>query len=335
MTHKIWLLLDSRTVGGIETHVLQLAQAIQHSLPYAVSVMFLRRFEREHPLVTQLRAQAIETEYLRTGLYSAMRRRHPALIHTHGYRAGILGRISAKQQNIPVVSTFHAGEITTGKLAWYDRIDRWTAQLADHRLAVSQEIAQRIPGQCRILNNFIRVPPTISQGDQIAFVGRLSAEKGPDSIIKLAKRLPNQRFHLYGDGPMASSLQQHCPANCQLHGPQLDMGALWGKIGILLIPSRFEGLPMAALEAMSRGIPVLAYDVGALSQLIQTHVNGWRVPPGDLCQFTTHLRQWLNASACEKAQMSALARQTIIDRFSVSALVPSLQNIYRSAMMAH
>lgn len=117
-TDSVWLLLDSSGIGGIETHVWHLAEALR-SRGRPVRVVFLAD-HGPHPLFDRL--EAAQHRVTRLGgsfgdLLHALREQRPGVLHTHGYKAGILGRLAARLAGIPVVSTFHAGEPGRGASA--------------------------------------------------------------------------------------------------------------------------------------------------------------------------------------------------------------------------
>lgn len=333
---QIWLLLDSRGPGGIESHVYHLAGGLRHHRQDVI-VVFLTDYGR-HPLLPALDAIGVTTRTLDGcfgTLWQALGEQRPAILHTHGYKAGIYGRLSARLHGIPCLSTFHAGEVPRGRLALYDWLDRHSARLASHVLAVSPAIAERLPVPAQIVDNFVITSGLqLSQGRQIAFVGRLSHEKGPDRFIDLAARHPQQHFHVYGDGPMADELKHHATGNVCFHGMQTTMERVWPQIGILVMPSRHEGLPMAAIEAMARGIPVLASDVGALATLIRPPVNGWLVVSGDRSALSQGLQAWLAQDPEMRASMQRAARQRIARGYTADIAIPRLIATYRQTAQA-
>jgi len=332
MSNKtLWLLLDSRHPGGIESHVLQLAEGLhQHRLN--IQVVFLNNYGN-HPLRNALNNKKIPTFSLNgklSSLWSLIRRQQPALIHTHGYKAGILGRLMAKINAIPVVSTYHSGELPVGKLQIYDLLDRYSAVWASKVYVVSSEIASRLHVKSEVADNFVSTTNlTSSIGQQIAFVGRISIEKGPDIFIRLACCFPEEQFHIYGTGPMEDELKRIAPNNVTFHGQQNDMTRVWQDIGLLVMPSRYEGLPMAALEAMARSIPVIASDVGALNTLIAHNHNGWLVEPLQLGQLSHQLFEWLEMAESKQHTFKVEARDTITARFCADVVIPQLIRNYQ------
>ena len=327
---EVWLLLDSRNNGGIETHILQLATGLQHN-NIKVKVIFLDD-HGPHPLKEDLKKQSIENETLDgkvATLHKKLKSNCPQILHTHGYKAGIIGRILSKTVGVPVASTYHSGDQGKGKLYIYGVIDRLTSFLSDKNYAVSQDIANSLLTHAEILNNFICMDNiSMSQGSRIAYVGRISEEKGPDIYLNLAKNLENTDFYLYGDGPNFESLQRIKSSNTHFLGKMNSMAQYWHDISLLVMPSRQEGLPLAAIEAMARGIPVLASNVGQLDKLICHKSNGWLVDVGDMESLVQHTTEWLEMPLDKKAKMRHAARQKVTREFSTAVVIPSIIHSY-------
>ncbi|MFO6422992.1 glycosyltransferase family 4 protein [Motilimonas sp. KMU-193] len=334
MQKPVFLLLDSRQFGGIESHVLELAKGLK-AAGVGVHVVLLQDYGQRHSLEEALKQGLIHCHKLSSpisSLIGLIARYQPCLLHTHGYKAGIIGRLLGLCYRVPVVSSFHAGEAATGKLAIYDFIDRYSACLAKQRIAVSPIIAARLPFSSHVVNNFLsRIQPTLSQGKQIAFVGRLSHEKGADRFVGLAQTMPEHTFHVYGDGPDAARLTASAGTNVQFHGQQ-QMDAIWPQIGLLVMPSRYEGLPMAAVEAMAHGIPVLAYNVGALDKLIDDRLNGYLVKAGEQSALLKALQDFLQLPMTSRQEMQTAAQTKIQANFSAQAILPTVLQLYQRAL---
>lgn len=324
---EIWILLDSRGMGGIESHVAELATGLRDA-GAAVRVLFLAD-HGAHPLRDRLNAAGIAWEALAGGfapLLARLRAGRPLVLHTHGYKANLLGRLAARIAGVPSVASYHAGEKPPGMLAWYDRADRWSSFLG-RRIAVSRPILARLPWGGTLVPNFVALPkpPSGPPGTAIAFVGRMSHEKGPDLFCALAGLLPGRRFVAFGDGPMLAELRARHGTSVDFRGARAGMDGAWPEIGLLAVTSRAEGLPLAVLEAMANGVPVAAFAVGALPEVIEAGLNGFIAPAGNLEALAACVTRWETA---DRAQISAAARATVAQRFSRAAGVAAIRACY-------
>ncbi len=332
---SIWLLVDSRDIGGIETHLLMVSQGLKQQ-GYAPEIIFWADYG-PHPLVPSLKEAQIPYRSLQRGfrdLLHILRQERPAILHTHGYKANLLGRIAARLACVPVIATYHTGNPSTGLVRLYTGLDQMTARLAP-RLAVSAAIAQTLPKPVTLLPNFVALPPLDTLSDAphrvFGFVGRLSHEKGPDLFCALAAHMPGHRFALYGDGPMGPALRAACPNGPEFMGRTVPMTAHWGDLDLLVMSSRHEGLPLAALEAMAHGIPVAAFAVGGLPDLIDPGEDGYLAPAEDVGALARCLETWLALAPERKSAMRAAARRKIERSYSLDSGTTALCAAYRAA----
>ncbi|WCE31967.1 glycosyltransferase family 4 protein [Vibrio sp. SCSIO 43137] len=342
---EVWLLTDSLLFGGIESHILQLCSALlNHNIP--ARVVLVKQYTQRQAIVERLNALGIPYSFLHqlaathsnpfSQLKSAIRIHQPRLIHAHGYKASLISKlVKVSTPGLAQITTYHAGETPKGRVALYDFVDRYTAPLSSVSLCVSQKIADRLPARSYVIDNFVSVPKPPGQQSKrkptnIAFVGRLSHEKAPDRFIRLATQFPQTAFALYGSGPMEQEIKAEAPDNVQLAGHIDDMDSVWPEIDMLVIPSRFEGLPMAALEAMARGIPVIASDVGALSSLIRDGENGWICRNKE--QMLAALNRWLEMPKESQQRINQAARTTIQQKFSADAVLPEILTHYNRTL---
>ena len=173
--------------------------------------------------------------------------------------------------------------------------------------------------------------------DSVAFVGRLSPEKGVRVLLEAWKepsRLPP--LLMVGDGPLRGEVEQAAEANpnIQYHGyqPREHVMELMGRVSALVFPSIwYEGMPITILEALSRGTPVLASSVGGLPDIVENGQTGWLVPPGDPVALRHRVGNIVRAGD-ELARMRRRAREKFEKCFSADQNYRMLMDIYRRAI---
>lgn len=129
-------------------------------------------------------------------------------------------------------------------------------------------------------------PPT--QGTAVLSVGRLSQEKGIDTLIRACAIPPARRLRIAGDGPLSDELRslanRLAPATTAFLG-QLDSESVLTEIDtarVVAFPARgYENMPLAIIEAMARGVPVVVTDIGGSPELVSGERTGMCAPPDD------------------------------------------------------
>jgi glycosyltransferase involved in cell wall biosynthesis len=336
---RIWQLIDARSVGGIERHVATLTTALRRRGMDARIVLL--KCYKPSPWRTQLELETIPHVALDgriATLIAALRRDRPGLVHTHGYKANILGRLIARVLGVPVVSSFHAGEQPAFPVSLYTRLDSVSSILAP-RIAVSEAIARSLPQPVHVVRNFVAVPvepPTGPLPQRVGFIGRLSHEKGPDLFCELARRSrPGIEWHMWGDGPLRAGLEGRYGSDVTFHGLSLDIGKALASIGLLCMPSRAEGLPMAALEALAAGVPVLAARVGGLPSIIRDEQTGWLFDAEDIVSASALLEAWYSLAPASIDALRLACHRSVLESFSEQAVLPEILEIYAQAGLAH
>ncbi|MGW2688790.1 glycosyltransferase family 4 protein [Streptomyces sp. NPDC001414] len=227
----------------------------------------------------------------------------PELVHAHSAKAGLAGRLALRGR-VPTLFQPHAWSFeavggTTAALAL--RWERWGARWAHRVVCVSE--AERATGvRAGIRARYAVVPNGIDTGrftpgvpdtpghsrpgePLVVCVGRLCPQKGQDVLLRawpeVLRQVPGARLVLVGDGPDHEALRRLAPASVEFAGAVSDVRPWYRAADLVVLPSRWEGMALAPLEAMACGRPVLVTDVdGARESLPPGHRGPCLVPPG-------------------------------------------------------
>lgn len=165
------------------------------------------------------------------------------------------------------------------------------------------------------------IKPNFDHKKYALFVGRLSEEKGIETIISLAKILPDITFKIVGRGPEMERLHRmgdQC-RNLEFVGFRMgdELKQLYRDATVVLLPSRVhEIFPLITLEAMAFGKPLIASQVGGVSEVVEDGVNGFLVQPLDLHGWTEALMRIFYDDDLQQS-MSRHAREIVEKRFSL------------------
>jgi glycosyltransferase involved in cell wall biosynthesis len=137
------------------------------------------------------------------------------------------------------------------------------------------------PGRIRVKRNFVQpAKRRVGPGGPFVVLGRLTREKGVDTLLRSWGAAP---LEIVGDGDERPALERLAPPSVRFRGAiaAADVPNLLSGARALLIPSRSEGLPRAAVEAFAAGVPVVASRVGGLPELVEHDANGLLVDIDD------------------------------------------------------
>jgi len=223
------------------------------------------------------------------------------VIHSHGYRSDILGFLASRLTRVPIVSTIHGWTPVTRGVSLYEGIDRLFLKHFDHVICVSRPLYDNMKdsihtNKLTMLPNAVTINHMNSDsskdrdhvGRTILFAGRLSKEKGVDVLLNAYAQYyaegGNARLLISGDGPLRAEYEQlvstlRLDNQVTFLGHRNDVFSFYSQADIFVLPSRTEGLPMALLEAMSLGIPVVASNVGGIPDVVSDGLSGKLVPP--------------------------------------------------------
>ena len=298
--------------GGLERVVEMLASG-QGGRAHVAAVV-THEGARGHPFVQYLRERGIGVSQIVVrgrvsfGEYRALsgvlRDVRPDVVHTHGYRADIVGTIAARRAGVPTVSTAH-GFIGGGMRArMYEKLQCRVLRHADAVIAVSRPLVQRLVAEGvrrervrHVPNSYEAAAPVVDRADArrqlgldpdalvAGWVGRLSPEKGPDVMIAaLSTAEPAWRLSIIGEGRERESLARLATElgvadRITWHGRVPRAGSLMAAFDAFVLSSRSEGTPITLFEAMAAGVPIVTTNVGGVPDVV-TQAEAIVVPPG-------------------------------------------------------
>ena len=282
------------------------------------------------------------------------------VVHAHGLRAGIDAARAARKSSATVVVTVHnlvrpevAGKL---KATVQKPAEKLVVRLADRILAVSREIARDLTAwaskdlvmKIEVMHLGVGAvrSPSRSAADVRARLGL-----GPDQpLVVTASRLSEQKaLHvmieaigqtkatlvILGEGPLEAELKEltaELDLGERVHflGFRNDIADLIAAADVFCLSSVWEGVPLAAMEAVQLGTAVVATDVGGTGELIQDRVSGRLVPPNDPAGLAAALNEVL-VSPEDRVRYAEAAKQSLATEFDTTRMLERLREIYDEA----
>lgn len=273
----------------------------------------------------------------------------------HSSKAGILGRLAARSLSLPVIFTVHGWAFTEGVSAkrrffymWVEKtMSRFSSKIItvsnyDRNLAINNSVAD--PDRMITVHN--GMPETLDHAVldldspvlKLIMVARFEKPKNQSSLLRALAVIKSESWtlELVGDGP---ELQQNIDLAAELQiqdriifsGACTDIALRLASSDIFILASDWEGLPLTILEAMRAGLPVIASNVGGVSEAVMNDVTGILVERGDVSGLTMAISR-LIASQETRMQMGVEARTKFDKEFTFKIMLTKTLNIYHSVL---
>ena len=285
------------------------------------------------------------------------------LLHAHLSNAHALAGLVSRLGDVPVLSTIHGRQISMLDLEVHRAVRSHLSVVCRHSYFHALGIGvdtRRLSCEPNGVDTLRFHPgPRPLQGLRsrlgleactllVGFVGRLSPEKGPEQFLRAASLLLEDLpapacFVMVGEGPMQAQLEaEHrrlgLGARVQLVGQWDDMPALYRELDLLVSSSHSEAMPLAVMEAMASGLPVVATRVGGVPEIVQHGASGWLVAARDIEDIAARVRQLLGQPA-QRQRMGLAARQDMVQRLdlgqSLGRVAALMQALPRPAHEPH
>jgi glycosyltransferase involved in cell wall biosynthesis len=295
-----------------------------------------------------------------------IRRERPDVVHTFLLSAGLYGRLAAWLAGAPAI--YHAEQnIYARKSARHLLLERFLAERTSRVIACCRAVGEHYQrqvglasGRLEIIYNAVDFSAVTPRSDRVAAraelgygpddlvlgtIGRLTEQKGHDLLLEAFARLdpclsPLKLF-VAGQGPDRAALEQRAARlglaqRVQFLGVRRDRDVLFAAMDLFILPSRWEGLSLALVEAAGVGLPIMVTDVGGNAEVVAAEPGVWLVAPADVAALTDTLRAALPAIETWRADgvFPPCPRPDLRERFSLTMHLQKLEASYRAVLGA-
>ncbi len=268
------------------------------------------------------------------------------VVHTHNVKPLLYAGPAARLAGVPgVVHTRHGRRL--GTTPAHARLFRLATRCVDRLVCVSDDTGRLSlcegvrAGRVDIIRNGIdlsRFPYAgPHMGGPAVFVGRLSPEKDCATLLRafaaVSGRVPSLTLAIAGAGPCRADLERLAAdlslgTRVEFLGDVADVPGLLRRASLLILPSLSEGMPVAVLEAMASGLPVIATDVGGTPEVVDHGVTGVLVPPSDVPRLAETIADVATHPELART-MGAQGRRRVEAGFDVRTMVARYEGLYR------
>ena len=356
-------ILATGTNGGAQEHLFGLMTRLDRA-HYDASVVSLsagsavRKLERHGVEVTVIDEPDDDAAIRLLAAHLAMVQ--PDVIHTHMYRADVVGTQAANlleesgHRRPYVVSTVHSSRVRSAEDR--DLIRRLTPSM-DQLIAVSRSIEKKIADEHRTgapvrliyngvdLERYDHQDPCCTLRDEygmepgsqiVGVVARLEPEKGHQTLIEawphVLREVPDAYLLVVGEGSRRDFLEQWASAHKVAHrvvfaGRRDDVPAVTAALDVAVLPSWREAQGLSILEAMALSRPVVASDVGGIPEMIEDGVTGLLVPHDNPVALAAAIVRLLKDHAFADT-IARAGHDLVHDRFCIELMVKAIEEIY-------
>lgn len=356
-------LVEELTIGGLEKILTAIVLNLDKE-KYNVSVWCLReggffadKLVNEGIDVKILHIYTSRNPLSIYKLYKLLKSHKFDIIHTHAYSAGTIGRISAFLAGIPVIIShnqnvydyynryYHFVEwllslITDGIICVSDEVKRFTNETqgidSKRLLTIYNGIDSVYPVSEKRTSGLRKELDIPADHSVMGTIAQFSKKKGLAYLIKSASILLEHRkdvnFLLVGEGSIMEELKKLCvnlkvEKNVIFAGERSDIPEILSLIDIFVLPSIREGLPLAVLEAMDCGKPIIATNVGGVPEIVKNGINGILVQPKDPEALYSAMKELLDDRG-KMEKMGYEGKKICGKNFSSKAMVDRVEELY-------
>jgi glycosyltransferase involved in cell wall biosynthesis len=348
--------------GGAQSHVLDLVRGFRNDYDISVAVGeegFLSEACRAESipvhliphLEREIRPWSDTRAFFET--LRLIRRERPDLIHTHTWKAGFLGRMAARYCGIPSIYTVHmwhfGPELPPAWQFFGPGLERAASRWSERTITVSRsacDVGRRYriaaPSSMVAIHNGIgdspeRVRPDENPVPVVVMVARFTSFKDHETIVRAFAELDiPAHLQLVGDGPTRAATERlvdrlNIRDRVEFPGDRNDVTQLLCRADVFVLASRLDNLPISILEAMRAGLPVIASDVGGISELVVHGETGLLVPPFSVAPMARALTDLL-VNKGKRLRLGRSGRARYEMRFSLDHMIERTRAVYSDVL---
>jgi glycosyltransferase involved in cell wall biosynthesis len=357
----VLIVIARLNVGGTARYITKLSEELpKHEVETFVASGYVQGAELEDPSAQQMNLIRIPSlgrsfnpfkDFLaRRQLAKIIAHVKPDIIHTHTFKAGLITRIG--KQSVPVIHTFHGHLLDDPEFSGFKSkiiiaLEKSLAKKSTKLVTVGNQVADElIKNGIGVQSQYSNIAPGVTAlfptkrtealanlglvetgKPIIGWIARVTGVKNPMRVIEVAQAIPDAIFVMAGGGDLLEQVTSAAPGNVRVTG-WAKAEDVFGAADIILSTSENEGMPVALIEAQLSGKPVVATDVGAVSEVIEDNETGFVTAKntGALVEALETLIS--DPSMC--AQMGIAATKRARSLFSVDQMIAAHVALYRS-----
>lgn len=353
---NILYVITKSDLGGAQTHLLDLLRyfSVAHQVVLAVG--------DEGFLTERARILGVQVQVLNNlvhpispirdllgiaELRALMREFRPDIVHLHSSKAGIVGRVAARLENVPAVFTAHGWAFSPGvplfrklialPVEWL--MSRFCGAIInvsafDRGLALGWGVGRRTDHH--VIHNGVPditpLQPIPHMGFVIVMTARFGGQKNQRLLLEALLQLPpDVRVRFLGDGPTRCECERltaefGLSARVEFLGNRLDVPTILAEADVFVLTSYYEGFPISILEAMRSRLPVIASNVGGVHEAVLEGRNGMLVK--DLDSLVAAIRRLYETPTLLLA-MATASREIYCEQFAETIMLAKIEALYR------
>jgi glycosyltransferase involved in cell wall biosynthesis len=273
------------------------------------------------------------------------------LVTGHGSKAGFIGAIASKLSKTPFIFTAHSWPFLQTTSSWsrnlYIPLCKLICAFSTRVICVSEHTKQvAIDNRLGAQSLFPIVPNgipdirhrerTASRSFDVTMVARFAAPKNHVLLLEAISLLEGVTLALIGDGPNRGIIERIISERgledrVTLFGELEDVSDVLLDSSILILTSYSEGLPLAILEGMCAGLPIIATDIGGIPELVKHNKNGFLVN-NNANQLACYIKKMLDSPTLRK-EMGAHGRELYQSNYTVEIMTRKTNEIYQSVVV--